>query len=74
MEENKNGRNSAAEEGKNHDPALRDDSAIQPGVNTVSGSKGDGANEKLSKTSSDSFREEEWGKDADEAFDDIESK
>lgn len=74
MVENKDNRNKPAEESTKHDPRLRDDSAIQPGVNTVSNSKGDSANEKLTETSGDSFREEEWAKDADEAFDDVESK
>ncbi len=74
MVENKDSRNKPADEGTKGDPGLRDDSVIQPGANTVSDGKGDGANENLTKTSGDSFREKEWAKDADEAFDDIGSK
>lgn len=65
-------RNTPAEAGKNHDPNLRDYSGIQPGASTISSSDTDGANEKVTRTASDNFREEEFGKDADATFDDVE--
>ncbi len=61
-------RNLAADRGKNDDPALRDDSAIQPGVQTVSTGKKDGANEQLTRTHSDNT---EGNKNADPRFDDV---
>lgn len=58
-------RNKPAEEGRKNDPALRDESAAQPGVQTMSGSKTDEANQDLTETAADSFREEEADKNAD---------
>ena len=56
-------RNKPTEEGRDNDPNLRDESAIQPGINTVSNSDYDDDNEELTKTAADDFREE----DTDEA-------
>jgi hypothetical protein len=65
-------RNRPAEKGRNNDPYTRDDSAQQPGVNTLSDSGNDEEfNRKLSRTSSDNYRERDFGKDADPAFDEI---
>jgi hypothetical protein len=65
-------RNRPAEKGRNNDPYTRDDSAQQPGVNTMSDSRNDEEfNRKLSRTSSDNYREHDFGKDADPTFDEI---
>ena len=61
-------RNLAADRGKNDDPALRDDSAIQPGVQTVSSGKSDPANEQLTRTNSDNSGGD---KNADPRFDEV---
>jgi len=50
------GRNRPAEKGKDHDPDLRDDSAIQPGVSTISTSDSDKQDESKTQTGKDSFR------------------
>jgi hypothetical protein len=52
-------RNVPTEEGRNNDPDLRDESAIQPGINTVSSSEYDDDNEELTETAADDFRESE---------------
>ena len=62
-------RNTPVEEGRKNDPNLRDESAIQPGINTVSSSDYDEENENLTETSADNFRpEEESDKYADPDF------
>lgn len=64
------GRNRPAEKGRRNDPDLRDESAIQPGVNTISSSETDEVNEDLTRTTSDNFRpEDESDKYADPDFD-----
>lgn len=65
-------RNQPSDTGRNNDPAIRDESAAQPGVNTMSKSSTDDANQHLTETSSDAYREDlkDDGK-ADPAFDDI---
>ena len=45
INENDPGRNRTSEEGIGNDPALRDDSAAQPGISTVSDSETDSQNE-----------------------------
>jgi hypothetical protein len=63
-------RNRPAEKGRDNDPHIRDESAEQPGVNTMSGSDTDDANEKLTKTAGDNFREKAAGDEhADKRFD-----
>lgn len=65
-------RNRPTEEGKNNDPNIRDESAIQPGINTVSSSSYDEANEELTKTASDDFRTEDHSDpNADRSFDEV---
>ena len=64
-------RNEPAEKGRKNDPDLRDESAIQPGVQTISKSDYDNANEHLTKTSSGSFGEDKNTDNADPAFDDV---
>ena len=63
-------RNRPADEGKQNDPHIRDESAVQPGVNTLSSSKNDDVNQHLTRTASDSFREGSAGDEkADKRFD-----
>jgi hypothetical protein len=52
-------RNKPTEQGRDNDPNLRDESAIQPGVNTISGSDYDRENENLTETAKDDFTEDE---------------
>lgn len=65
-------RNKPTEEGRNNDPNLRDESAAQPGINTVSNSDYDEDNEELTESAADDFREED-GSDAhaDPSFDEV---
>jgi hypothetical protein len=64
-------RNRPADEGERNDPDVRDESAIQPGVNTISSSETDEDNEHLTRTAADDFREREDDAKADPAFDEI---
>jgi hypothetical protein len=52
-------RNQPTKEGRSNDPNLRDESAIQPGNNTVSNSDYDDDNEEITKTAADDFRKED---------------
>ena len=56
-------RNRPADDGKQNDPDIRDESATQPGVSTLSTSKNDKVNQHLTKTASDNFREDKEGDD-----------
>jgi hypothetical protein len=68
-------RNQPADEGKRDDPALRDESAIQPGVNTISSSSTDTENKELTKTAADDFRtNDEEDKNADPRFDEVDKR
>ena len=68
-------RNQPTEEGRNNDPNLRDESAAQPGINTVSNSDYDDDNEELTKTAADDFREEDdFDPNADRSFDEVDEK
>ena len=65
-------RNKPTEEGRNNDPNLRDESAAQPGINTISNSDYDDDNEELTKTAADHFREEnDLDAHADPSFDEV---
>lgn len=65
-------RNQPTEEGKNNDPDLRDESAAQPGISTVSNSKYDDDNEELTKTAADDFRDkDDEDAHADPSFDEV---
>jgi hypothetical protein len=64
-------RNRPSEEGKDNDPNVKDDSAIQPHVNTISSSNSDNSNEQLTKTANDDFRTEKKNDKADTVFDEI---
>ena len=64
-------RNRPSEMGRNEDTNLRDDSALQPGISTVSDSETDDLNDDLTQTAGDDFEEDvEDEDDADLAFDD----
>ena len=68
-------RNRPVEQGRNDDPDIRDESAPQPGVNTMSPSKYDDDNQKLTKTAADDFRTGNQGDEhADPSFDEIDEK
>lgn len=67
------GRNRPAEEGRNNDPNIRDESAHQPGVSTMSQSDTDDVNQQVTKTASDSFTSSEFGKNADKTFDEVDN-
>lgn len=68
-------RNEPAEKGRNDDPNLRDESAAQPGINTVSSSNYDDDNEKLTKTAADSFRTEaDHHPNADQTYDEADEE
>jgi hypothetical protein len=63
-------RNVPAEKGRQNDPHMRDEDARQPGMNTISSAPNDEANENITRTTSDSFREDEPGDEkADKRFD-----
>lgn len=66
-------RNRPAEEGRDNDPNLRDESAQQPGVNTMSTSGTDFANQETSESVSDYEETSDFDDDtADKKFDDEE--
>lgn len=52
-------RNVPTEKGRDDDPNLRDETAIQPGINTVSNSDYDDENEELTETAASDFREDD---------------
>ena len=63
-------RNRPAEKGERNDPNLRDEDARQPGLNTISSSENDDANQHLTRTASDNFKDDSAGSDkADKRFD-----
>ncbi len=65
-------RNEPANKGENNDPNFRDESALQPGIATVSGNTYADDNEELSETAADDFREEKnFDANADPVFDEV---
>jgi hypothetical protein len=75
MKKNEIRRNEPAVRGKDNDPDLRDDAAIQPGVSTVSSGDHDRENEELTKTAADDFRtNDDRDPDADPVFDEVDKK
>lgn len=64
-------RNRPAEERRGNDPHIRDESAQQPGTNTMSSSDTDDVNQHLTRTASDDFRPKRRDPRADPAFDEI---
>lgn len=61
-------RNLPSDEGKQNDPNKRDEDARQPGVSTMSSGKNDEANQHLTETAADDFREEPRDSKADKRF------
>lgn len=66
-------RNRPTEEGRKNDPDIRDDSAIQPGVQTISDSKYDDDNQSISSTAmgSSTISEADTDQSADPTFDEV---
>lgn len=63
-------RNRPSDQGKQDDPNIRDESAVQPGVSTLSTSENDEVNQHLTRTASDDFRQDaENDSKADKRFD-----
>ena len=68
-------RNEPAEKGENNDSNLRDESALQPGISTVSNSNNDDDNEELTRTATDDFREEKnVDRNSDPTFDEVDNE
>ena len=61
--------NRPSDEGRNNDPNLRDDSAAQPGISTMSGSDTDYSNEETTQSVSDIPETSDFDDDADEDLD-----
>ena len=65
-------RNRPSKEGSSDDDNLRDHTATQPGVSTISSSPTDDTNNHLTRTTSDGFTEDlEDEADADPTFDEV---
>jgi len=65
-------RNKPSDKGENNDPNTRDESASQPGIETVSNSTYEDDNEELTETAADDFREEtNFDQNADPSFDEV---
>ena len=72
MDRKSEDRNRPADKGRDHDPNLRDESAIQPGMNTSSCSDTDEANEEITRTTADhEKRATEEDDNADPTYDEI---
>lgn len=73
MKEDKNmpERNRPSKEGRDNDPNIRDESALQPGVSTISSSDTDGASKDTTQIASDNFRTEPRDEKADTRFDEV---
>jgi hypothetical protein len=69
-DKNKIIRNEPSEKGSSNDPNVRDYSAIQPGVQSVSSSDTDKSNENLTSTGADSISEQDNNGFSDPKFDD----
>ncbi|HZH95417.1 MAG TPA: hypothetical protein VEY06_06005 [Flavisolibacter sp.] len=65
-------RNRPSEKGRSNDDNLRDHTATQPGVSTISSSSTDDTNNHLTRTTSDGFTEDLQDEaDADPTFDEV---
>lgn len=67
-------RNRPSDEGAHNDPNIRDESALKPGTDTISGSDTDDVNNHLTRTASDGFREAPKDERADASFDEVGNK
>lgn len=64
-------RNRPSDEGRRNDPNIRDESAVQPGVNTLSSSENDDVNQHLTRSTSDGGHPDSNADEkADKRFDD----
>jgi hypothetical protein len=72
INENDPGRNRTSEEGLGNDPSLRDESAAQPGISTVSGSDTDYLNEETTQSVSDNPDTSDFDDDDDLTEEDFE--
>ena len=63
-------RDRPAEKGRGNDPNLRDEDARQQNLNTISSNDNDNTDQHLTRTTSDSYRDDKPGdKKADKRFD-----
>jgi hypothetical protein len=69
-------RNRPSEDGRRNDPELRDESAIQPGVQTISPSKTDDANQETTRSAMDGPELTDFDTDpnADPSFDEVDRR
>ncbi len=67
-------RNRSSDTGRGNDPNLRDDSALQPGISTVSDSESDDLNDDLSQTAGDDFTDDLEDDDADATFEEVDEE
>lgn len=67
-------RNRSSDEGRDNDPDIRDESALQPGISTISESGNDDANQHVTRSAMDGPELTQFDTDAkaDAAFDDLE--
>jgi hypothetical protein len=74
MDKGEFNRNNPSDKGRDNDPNIRDESAAQPGVNTMSSARNDEANQHLTRTAADNFDESNSDADADTRFNEVEDK
>jgi hypothetical protein len=68
-------RNRSSDTGRGNDPNLRDDSALQPGISTVSDSQSDDLNDDLTQTAAgDDFTDDLEDDDADATFEEVDEE
>ena len=75
-EENEIKRNRPSNEGRRNDPDMRDESAIQPGVQTISPSSTDEANQNVTRSAMDGPELTDFNTDAnaDPTFDEVDRR
>lgn len=75
-DEKKIERNRPSDEGRRNDPDIRDESAIQPGVQTVSPSSTDDANQNVTRSAMDGPELTDFDTDpnADPTFDEVDKR
>ena len=74
MERDDTKRNQPADEGRRNDPNVRDETAIQPGTNTISSSKTDDANQHVTRSGMENQQASAEQDNADPTFDEIGNK
>lgn len=73
-EQNEMDRNRPSDKGSRKDPNIRDESAIQPGVSTISKSTSDDTNEDVTHSGMDNLGANVPDDHADPAFDEIDKR